>query len=140
MNSELISKIIEFKADNPKNIFYKEAGEKIYKISIDYLYSGKRHQGYLIYIEDDTQNQKYISFLNKISDRLQAEVEKKTEHIVKMQDNLVLSMAMMVEGWDNSTGGHIKRTSDVVKILLDEIIKAQEMMLLSFLKGFIKIL
>ncbi len=82
MNSELISKIIEFKAGNPKNIFYKEAGEKIYKISIDYLYSGKRHQ-----------------------------------------DNLVLSMAMMVEGRDNSTGGHIKRTSDVVKILLDEIVK-----------------
>lgn len=103
MNSGLISKIIEFKAGNPKNIFYKEADEKIYKISIDYLYSGKRHQGYLIYIEDDTQNQKYISFLNKFSDRLQAEVEKKTEHIVKMQDNLVLSMAMMVEGRDNST-------------------------------------
>ena len=121
LNSELIVKIIEFRFGTLKNIFYKEVGEKIYKISIDYLYSGKRHQGYLVYIEDDTQNQKYISFLNKFSDRLQAEVEKKTEHILKMQDNLVLSMAMMVEGRDNSTGGHIKRTSDVVKILLDEI-------------------
>ena len=121
LNSELIIKIIEFRFGTLKNIFYKEVGEKIYKISIDYLYSGKRHQGYLVYIEDDTQNQKYISFLNKFSDRLQAEVEKKTEHILKMQDNLVLSMAMMVEGRDNSTGGHIKRTSDVVKILLDEI-------------------
>ncbi len=40
-----------------------------------------------------------------------------------MQDNLVLSMSMMVEGRDNSTGGHIKKNSDVVKILLDEIVK-----------------
>ena len=121
LNSELISKIRAFSENNSKDYFFKEVGEKIYKINIDYLYAGKRKQGYLINIDDDTQNQKYISFLNKFSDRLQAEVEKKTEHILKMQDNLVLSMAMMVEGRDNSTGGHIKRTSDVVKILLDEI-------------------
>ena len=35
----------------------------------------------------------------------------------------VLGMAAMIEGRDNSTGGHIRRTSDVVKILLDEIEK-----------------
>lgn len=121
LNEELISQIRIFAENKSKDLFYKEVGEKIYKININYLYSGKRKQGYLIYIEDDTQNQKYISFLNKFSDRLQDEVEKKTEHIVKMHDNLILSMAMMVESRDNSTGGHIKRTSDVVKILLDEI-------------------
>ena len=121
LNNELLSKIRIFSENQSKNLFYKEVNERIYKININYLYSGKHKQGYLIYIEDDTQNQKYISFLNKFSDRLQTEVEKKTEHIVKMHDNLILSMAMMVESRDNSTGGHIKRTSDVVKILLDEI-------------------
>ena len=32
-------------------------------------------------------------------------------------------MATMVESRDNSTGGHIKRTSDVIKILIEEIQK-----------------
>ena len=42
---------------------------------------------------------------------------------VDMQDKLVLGMATMVEGRDNSTGGHIKRTSKVVELIVDEMIK-----------------
>ena len=42
---------------------------------------------------------------------------------VALQDKLVLGMATMVEGRDNSTGGHIKRTSDVVRFLVEEMIK-----------------
>ena len=42
---------------------------------------------------------------------------------VALQDKLVLGMAMMVEGRDNSTGGHIKRTSDIVRFLVEEMIK-----------------
>ena len=40
-----------------------------------------------------------------------------------MHDNLIMSMATMIEGRDNSTGGHIKRTSDLVRILVNEIKK-----------------
>ena len=40
-----------------------------------------------------------------------------------MHSRLILGMAAMVESRDNSTGGHIRRTSDVVKILMDEIKK-----------------
>ena len=32
-------------------------------------------------------------------------------------------MATMVESRDNSTGGHIRRTSEVVRILIEEILK-----------------
>ena len=42
---------------------------------------------------------------------------------VALQDKLVLGMATMVEGRDNSTGGHIKRTSDIVRFLVEEMIK-----------------
>ena len=42
---------------------------------------------------------------------------------VALQDKLVLGMATMVEGRDNSTGGHIKRTSDVVRFLVEEMVK-----------------
>ena len=40
-----------------------------------------------------------------------------------MQNKLVLGMATMVEGRDNSTGGHIKRTSEVVKLIVEEMAK-----------------
>ena len=40
-----------------------------------------------------------------------------------MHDRLILSMAAMVESRGNSTGGHIKRTSEVVKLLMNEIMK-----------------
>ena len=52
---------------------------------------------------------------------LEKEVEAKTEQIVAMQNQLVIGMATMVESRDNSTGGHIKRTSAGVRILTDEI-------------------
>ena len=40
-----------------------------------------------------------------------------------MHNKLVLGMATMVESRDNSTGGHIKRTSDVVKMICEEMMK-----------------
>ena len=42
---------------------------------------------------------------------------------VALQDKLVLGMATMVESRDNSTGGHIKRTSDIVRFLVEEMMK-----------------
>ena len=42
---------------------------------------------------------------------------------VALQDKLVLGMATMVEGRDNSTGGHIKRTSNVVRFIVEEMMK-----------------
>ena len=42
---------------------------------------------------------------------------------VEVQDKLVLGMATMVEGRDNSTGGHIRRTSKVVELIVNEMKK-----------------
>ncbi|MCR5151042.1 MAG: amino acid permease [Clostridiales bacterium] len=61
--------------------------------------------------------------MRKYENLLEKDVAAKTEHIIKMQNDLVIGMATMVESHDNSTGGHIKRTSDVVQILVDEIKK-----------------
>ncbi len=62
-------------------------------------------------------------FMKKYETRLEKEVKAKTEHILAMQNDLVIGMAAMVESRDNSTGGHIKRTSDVVRILAEEMAK-----------------
>lgn len=55
------------------------------------------------------------------NEELKKEVEEKTAGIVALHDKFILGMATMVESRDNSTGGHIKRTSDVVRFLMDAI-------------------
>lgn len=126
LDREIVSKIRRFINDNSKNTFLKKYGDKVYQINIDYLYNGKYKRGYMLFIQDDTQDQKYIQLMENFNSKLQDEVAQKTEHIVKMHDNLILSIATMVESRDNSTGGHIKRTSEGVHILMTEIMKHNE--------------
>lgn len=97
--------------------------DRIYSVNVNYLYDSNRRRGYIITFTDDTANRKYIQLLDNYNEKLKEEVDEKTRHIVDMHDNLIMSMAMMVESRDNSTGGHIKRTSEGVKILIDEISK-----------------
>jgi len=137
--------IIHFKEDNTeKNLFIKRNPEnedenEMFIVNTNYLYDGSRKCGYQIFLVDDTKNQKYIALLDKYNSELEEEVEKKTRHIVEMHDNLILSMATMVESRDNSTGGHIRRTSMGVRILMDEIKKDPSFNLTeSFCKNIIK--
>ncbi len=44
-----------------------------------------------------------------------------------LHDQFVIGMASMVESRDNSTGGHIRRTSMGVKILVEEIRKGMQL-------------
>jgi len=55
------------------------------------------------------------------NEALQKDVAAKTERIVALHDQLIIGMATMVESRDNSTGGHIQRTSAGVRILIDAI-------------------
>lgn len=97
--------------------------DRYYTVNVNYLYDGHRKRGYIITFNDDTENRKYIKLLDTYNEDLKREVEQKTQHIVQMHDNLIMSLAVMVESRDNSTGGHIKRTSEGVRILIDEILK-----------------
>ena len=121
--STLLKWLEEFKRDETKDHFYYEAGDKIYLITIRYLFDGKHRRGYQFFITDDTDSRKYVKLLGSYNDQLSEEVKEKTENIVMMHNKLILGMATMVESRDNSTGGHIRRTSDVVRILVDEIKK-----------------
>ena len=62
-------------------------------------------------------------FMKKYEKQLESEVFAKTDRIINLQNDLVVGMATMVESRDNSTGGHIKRTSDVVEIIVNEMRK-----------------
>ena len=120
----LFTKWVEdFEKDNENDKQYLRKGDKVYLINVGRLQITRIHKGYQFFITDDTANQQYIELIKNYNNQLEEEVKKKTLHIVEMQDKLVLGMATMVEGRDNSTGGHIKRTSDCIRILVDEIKK-----------------
>ena len=69
-----------------------------------------------------------------------AALDAKTRKILSIQNSIVTGMAVMVESRDNSTGGHIMRTSDCVKIFTHELKKSPEFSFLtdSFCEAVIK--
>lgn len=124
--NELMSKtaliwLESFKENERNDKFYYQKDDKTYLIDVNYLSDGTRNRGYQLIVTDDTKNQQYIALLDSFNTELKQEVAEKTKHIIEMHDNLILSMATMVESRDNSTGGHIRRTSEGVRILIDEI-------------------
>ena len=112
-----------YKNNDSRNCFHYDSpdGKRVYQIDISYLYDGRRRRGYQFYVTDDTGDMEYIALLDKFNSTLERQVREKTEKIVSMHDKLIVSMASMVESRDNSTGGHINRTSEGVRILVDEM-------------------
>ena len=104
---------------------YIKNEDKVIKCSLKNLYYGfvDKKVGHIVELTDYTQQQKYRDLMNKYNARLKENVREKTEHIEKLQDKMILGMAGMIEDRDNNTGGHIKRTSEVVKIFTSELIK-----------------
>lgn len=121
MKKYVIPWLDEFKKDENKDKHLYKTRDKVYNIDVNYLFDGKTKRGYQLVITDDTKDQKYISLLSKFNTSLKDQVNRKTAHIIEMHNNLIMGMATMVESRDNSTGGHIKRTSDCIRILVDEI-------------------
>lgn len=113
--------IRSFEDNRSNNQFHYEHDGRIYLVTVSYLFGGRHRRGYQLTLTDDTEDQKYISLLGDFNAKLEKEVAEKTERIEDMHDRLILGMAAMVDGRDNSTGGHIRRTSEVVRMLVAEI-------------------
>ena len=100
--------------ENKKTI---QIGEQFFRLDIRELsYNKKGKVGYLVELTDQTLEKKYYQTIEQYNANLEKEVEEKTENIIHIKDMMVLGMADMVESRDNNTGGHIKRTSSVVKV------------------------
>ena len=82
--------------------------------------------GFLFELRDDTEQHNYITGLNLYNKELTKLIEEKTHQVIIMQESIIKGMATMVESRDNSTGGHILRTSDCIKIFADELLKHPE--------------
>lgn len=83
----------------------------------------KKKNGVCLLFKDDTDEQKYHKVIEDYNKNLRELVDEQTADIIQIKNKLVISMAAMVESRDNSTGGHIKRTSDVVAIFSKKLLE-----------------
>ena len=74
-------------------------------------------------MRDDTEQQKYIQGINTFNKDLSHLIGETTRQVTDMHDSIIKGMAIMVESRDNSTGGHILRTSDCIQIFAEELLK-----------------
>lgn len=76
--------------------------------------------------------------LEALRQDLEGQLEARTMHIKHIQEMMVIGMATMVESRDMSTGGHINRTSMVVRIFAEKLSKEQNGLTKSFLDMVIR--
>lgn len=100
-----------------------EAQGKHYECNVDKIWYAKKPVGYVMEIQDSTDRWNYTNLLSNYNTELEKQVQEKSRHISHIQQHVVLGMANMVENRDNNTGGHIKRTSEIIEILVDTIQK-----------------
>lgn len=90
----------------------------------DIKYNGK-NVGFLIEMRDVSKQQKYIDLINTYNTQLETKVQEKTKKVLEIQDSIISGMATMIESRDNSTGGHIRRTSECIKIFVEQLMKPE---------------
>ena len=106
-----------------KNEFSFEKNNRHYNCTIAKVLFKDKLVGNIIEFKDDTDKFNYLKLISTYNTELESEVREKTKQIYNIQTKLVVGMANMVENRDENTGGHIKRTSGIVKILVDTILK-----------------
>lgn len=97
--------------------------DKFYNVTLKEVNRNRMSSIYLFQIEDDTKLQRYINRLDTRNSKLYGIIKNNADHIHAIQEQMIVGMAKMVESRDSNTGGHIKRTSQVVSILVEEIKK-----------------
>ncbi len=103
--------------DNSEAI-HVQCNDSILEVRHGVLRENHRTNVHIAYLKDDTKQQEYTKLIEEYNDNLEREVQKKTEKLRSVQSDIILSMASIVENRDSNTGGHIARTSDIIKIFV----------------------
>ena len=89
--------------------------------------------GYLVEVYDNTEQHNMIesmSFkresLQQQAESMQQEAERQAKRAKSMQMSTILGMAELIETRDNSTGGHINRTSACIVVFVEHLRKMPE--------------
>ena len=107
--------------------------ERYYKAVMRNVQQNKKSQIYLFRIEDETNIQRYIERLDANNTELAALIKNNKDQIRLFQNQMLVGMAEMVNSKDGFTGEHLKRTKEVVSILVSKMQKDPD---LSYSKEF----
>ena len=105
--------------DDEKKVLHANA--RYFELDIHPISHGKKQVGFLVEFVDRTMEREYYSKIENYNAQLEKEVAAKTANILHIKDMMVLGMAEMVESRDDNTGGHIKRTSAVVRVFSERL-------------------
>jgi len=105
--------IDEEKIDNKT---YLERDNKIIEIKHNVIIGIAHRKIHCVSMRDDTKLQKHMQYIEDYNENLENVIDEKTKSMRAIQSDIIISMASIVENRDGNTGGHIKRSSDVVKI------------------------
>lgn len=122
--TDLLSQMGRWLRDkDEQDIVYFGRGKCILEAKHVILRESHRKTVHCVYLRDDTDRQEYIRLVENYNDTLEKEVNAKEKKIRKIENDIILSMASIVENRDSNTGGHIARTSDVVNIFVYHLLK-----------------
>jgi len=90
---------------------------------VEHMFKKERNHKIIhcIFIRDDTDDQLHHIEIEEINNNLEKIVAEKTKKMRRILNDIIKSMAITVENRDANTGGHIQRTSDVVKIFVEHL-------------------
>ncbi|MGN0642365.1 MAG: HD domain-containing phosphohydrolase [Huintestinicola sp.] len=130
----IIEPVKKFAAEKKHENTNKHEHKKSYTFKInDRYYDSMIHTvlnfrgkcvGYTTEITDETEHYRSMELFSNYNETLAKEVSEKTNRIRDIQQKTILGMAQMVESRDMSTGGHIKRTSEVVRIFSNKLLES----------------
>lgn len=124
------------KSKKHSHVFYNTLviGEKFFDTEIHTLENFvKKRVGYAFELKDTTEHHKIIQMQEKFNEQLKSKVEIQTQKVHEIQNKIIIGMAQIVESRDLSTGEHIERTSDIIKIFAKKLAKSN----LGFSKKFL---
>ena len=96
---------------------------KFLECEMSFIHFGLQNHvsGYLVEITDVTEQHNMIETMSWKGESLKREAEKQAKRAKSMQMSTILGMAAMIESRDNSTGGHINRTSECVALFVNHL-------------------
>jgi len=106
-------------------IKYFERNDKIIEARLSIIEKKGRYSVFCVNLRDDTEQQKLTNYIKSYNEKLELIVKEKVAQLEKVQNDIIMSMADTVESRDFSTGGHIRRTCDVVKIFVEHLISTK---------------
>lgn len=123
-NTEFLSQVdLWIKEKDKDDIHWFTCEDRIIKGKCSKLMLLTKKKVYCIRLRDDTKQQQYTRLIEHYNHDLEENIALKTKRIEQIQNDITISMASIVENRDSNTGGHIMRTSEVVRVFTGKLEK-----------------